>query len=188
MTLKTTSNLLMLLIIVLSTSALVSCATLVSTPTAAITPTSTATWFPTKTAIPTATFTLTPEPSPIVFNTPRNWKPDEIDFLLEIQDSLRSDNKEKLAGLIYYPITISMLDESELKIQNAAEFIANYEKIVIPEWKDLVLAQEPSELFSNWQGAMVHRGELWFTPVCLDETCETWQFYIVAIRQIDWSN
>ena len=182
MTLKTTSNLFMLLIIVLSNSALVSCATLVSTPTSATTPPSTATW------TPTATFTLTPAPSPIVFNTPRNWKPEEIDFLLEIQDSLRSDNKEKLAGLIYYPITISMLDESELKIQNAAEFIANYEKIVIPEWKDLVLAQEPSELFSNWQGAMVHRGELWFTPVCLDEACETWQFYIVAIRQIDWSN
>jgi hypothetical protein len=123
----------------------------------------------------------------MVFNTPRNWKPDEINFLLEIQDSLRSDNKEKLAGLIHYPITIDMFDGSELKIQTAAEFIANYEKIVIPEWKDLVLAQEPSELFSNWQGAMVHRGELWFTPVCLDEACEKWQFYIVAIRQIDWS-
>ena len=188
MTLKTISNLFMLLITVLSTSALVSCTPLASTPTSAIAPTSTATWSPTKTAIPTATVTLTPEPSPIVFNTPRNWKPDEIAFLLEIQDSLRLDNKEKLASLIHYPITISMLDESELKIQNAAEFIANYEKIVTPEWKNLVLAQEPSELFSNWQGAMVHRGELWFTPVCLDEACETWQFYIVAIRQIDWSN
>ena len=188
MTLKTTPKLFMLLIIILSTSTLLSCATLVSTPTSAITLTSTATRFPTKTAIPAATFTLIPKPSPMVFNTPRNWKPDEIDFLLEIQDSLRSDNKEKLAGLVHYPITISLLDESELKIQNAAEFIANYEKIVTSEWKALVLAQEPSELFSNWQGAMVHRGELWFTPVCLDETCDTWQFFIVAIRQIDWSN
>jgi len=177
----------MLLIIVISMSALMSCATLVSTPTSATTSTSTATWSPTKTAIPTATVTLTPKPSPIVFNTPRNWKPDEINFLLEIQDNLRSDNKEKLSGLIHYPITIDLFDGSELKIKNAAEFIANYEKIVVPKWKDLVLAQEPSELFSNWQGAMVHRGELWFTPICLDETCEKWQFYIVAIRQIDWS-
>jgi hypothetical protein len=114
--------------------------------------------------------------------TPRDWKSEEMEFLLVIQESLRTDNREKLASLIHYPIKISLLDESELEIKNAAEFVANYEKIVIPEWKDLVLHQEPAELLSNWQGAMVHRGELWFTSVCLDETCENSQFYIVVIR------
>ena len=180
MTSKSAPNLFLLFVIILTAIGMVSCTTLVSAPPSAITPT--------KTAIPTATVTLTPQPSPIIMVTPRDWKSEEIEFLLVIQDSLRTDNREKLASLIHYPITISMLDESELKIENAAEFIANYEKIVIPEWKALVLAQEPAELFSNWQGAMVHRGELWFTAVCIDEACENSQFYIVAIRQIDWSN
>ncbi len=130
---------------------------------------------------------VTPKASPLTTNTPTEREREEIDFLLEIQDAVRTDNKEKLASLIYYPITIDMLDGSELKMQNAAEFVANYEKIVIPEWKEIVLAQEPTELFSNWQGAMVHRGELWFTSVCLDETCENTKYYIIAIRQIDWS-
>ena len=188
MTLKATSNLFMLLIIVMSTSAVASCTPLASTPISVIIPTYTTTRTPTKTEISTATVTLTPMPSPIIVNTPKDWKPEEIEFLLEIQDSVRTDNKEKLASLIYYPIKIYMLDGSELKIENAAEFVANYEKIVIPEWKDIVLAQEPSELFSNWQGAMIHRGELWFTPICLDEACENSQFYIVTINQIDWSN
>ena len=177
---KSASNLFILFVIILTAIGMVSCTTLASAPTATKTPT--------KTAIPTATVTVTPQPSPIIMVTPRDWKSEEIEFLLIIQDSLRTDNREKLASLIHYPITISMLDESELKIENAAEFIANYEKIVIPEWKALVLAQEPAELFSNWQGAMVHRGELWFTAVCIDEACENSQFYIVAIRQIDWSN
>ncbi len=167
-------------------SALTSCSTLISDST--VTPTNTTTKIPTNTAIPTSTVTLTPTPSLIVMVTPRDWKSEEIEFLLVIQDSLRTDNRDKLASLIHYPIKISLLDESELEIENAAEFLDNYEKIVTPEWKDLVLTQEPDELFSNWQGAMVHRGELWFTSICTDATCEHSQYYIVAIRQIDWSN
>lgn len=171
---------------VMTISALMSC----TTPTSGsiVTPTNTATEIPTKTAIPTAMLTLTPTSSLIAMVTPRDWKSEEIEFLLVIQDSLRTDNREKLASLIYYPIKISLLDESELEIKNATEFLANYEKIVIPEWKDLVLTQVPDELFSNWQGAMVHRGELWFTSICTDETCESSQYYIFVIRQIDWSN
>jgi hypothetical protein len=188
MTSKSASNLFSLFVIILSACSTVSCTILASTPTSAITAIHTATRAQTKTAIPAATVTLTPQPSLMTMVTPRDWKSEEVEFLLVIQDTLRTDNREKLASLIHYPITISMLDESELEIENATEFIANYEKIVIPEWKDLVLAQEPSELFSNWQGAMVHRGELWFTAVCIDAACENSQFYIVAIRQIDWSN
>ncbi len=185
MILKASLKSFMLLMMVMSTSALMSCSTLTSNPT--VTPINTATEIPTKTTIPTATVTLTPTPSLITVVTPRDWKSEDMEFLLVIQESLRTDNREKLASLINYPIKISLLDESELEIKNAAEFIANYEKIVIPEWKNLVLNQEPTELLSNWQGAMVHRGELWFMPVCLDETCENSQYYIMVIRQIDWS-
>lgn len=147
--------------------------------------------------------TLTPGPSPTVTNTLTNQELldalDErtqflfdmpasqvIDFLLEIQDSLRTDNKEKLASLVYYPITIRFEGDNDKEIQNAEEFVANYEKIVTPEWKDIILSQEPARLFTNWQGAMVSRGELWFTAVCIDQSCQESELYIVTINHTDW--
>ena len=149
------------------------------------------------------TATLTPGPSPTATNTPTNQEllealdkrtrvlfdmpaSDVIDFLLEIQDSLRTDDKEKLASLVYYPITIRFDGNNDKEIQNAEEFIANYEKIVTPEWKDIILSQEPAKLFTNWQGVMVSRGELWFTAVCIDKSCQDAKLYIVTINHTDW--
>jgi hypothetical protein len=157
------------------------------------------------TPVITSTASLTPGPSPTATNTPTNQElldaldkrtqflfhipaGEVIDFLLEIQDSVRTDNKEKLASLVHYPITIYAIDRSNnMEIQNATEFVDKYDKIITPEWKDVVLAQEPARLFTNWQGVMVHRGELWFGPVCLDQTCQNHKFYIFTISQdTDW--
>jgi hypothetical protein len=110
-----------------------------------------------------------------------------IDFLLEIQDSLRTDNKAKLASLVYYPITINQFEgNNDKEIQNAEEFIANYDKIVTPKWKDIILSQEPARLFTNWQGVMISRGELWFTAICTDQSCQESKLYIVTITHTDW--
>jgi hypothetical protein len=153
-------------------------------------------------AIPviTSTPSLTPGPSPTATNTPTNQElldaldertqflfgrpaSEVIDFLLEIQDSLRTADKAKLASLVYYPITISRFEgDNDKEIQNAEEFIANYEKIVTPEWKVIILSQEPARLFTNWQGVMVHRGELWFTAICTDTSCQESELYIVTIN------
>ena len=155
------------------------------------------------TPVITQTPSLTPGPSPTATNTPTNQElldaldertqflfgrpaSEVIDFLLAIQDSLRTGNKEKLASLVYYPITISLEGDNDKEIQNAEEFIANYEKIVTPEWKDIILSQEPARLFTNWQGVMVSRGELWFTAICTDSSCQESELYIVTINHTDW--
>jgi len=150
------------------------------------------------------TATLTPGPSPTATNTPTNQElldaldkrtrflfdmpaSEVIDFLLEIQDSLRTNDKEKLASLVHYPITINQFDgNNDKEIQNAEEFVANYEKIVTPEWKEIILSQEPAKLFTNWQGIMISRGELWFTAICTDESCQDSRLYIVTINHTDW--
>lgn len=152
----------------------------------------------------TPTATLTPGPSPTATNTPTDQElldaldkrtrllfdmpaSEVIDFLLEIQDSLRTDDKEKLASLVYYPITIYRFEgNNDKEIQNAEEFVANYEKIVTPEWKEIILSQEPARLFTNWQGVMVSRGELWFTAVCIDTSCQEAKLYISTINHTDW--
>jgi len=156
------------------------------------------------TPVITSTASLTPGPSPTATNTPTNQElldaldkrtrflfdmpaSEVIDFLLEIQDSLRTNDKEKLASLVHYPITINQFDgNTDKEIQNAEEFVANYEKIVTPEWKEIILSQEPAKLFTNWQGIMISRGELWFTAICTDESCQDSRLYIVTINHTDW--
>ena len=152
-------------------------------------PTITATALPTKTPgpgtkFPTATSTptdleLLDERTRILFGDPANVV---IDVFLEIQDYVRTDNKEKLAELVHYPITIHSIDGKDVEIQSEAVFIANYEKIATPKWKGVILAQEPTKLFTNWQGVMVNRGELWFGPICVDgAACQQTKYYIFRI-------
>ena len=138
---------------------------------------------PTKTLLPTATNTPTElellnERTMMLFGDPASTV---IDFLLEIQDYVRTDNKEKLASLILYPITIHSINGEDVEIKNEEEFIANYEKIATPKWKGVILAQEPTKLFTNWKGVMVNRGELWFGSVCLDTACKETKYYIYSI-------
>jgi hypothetical protein len=151
------------------------------TATASLTPTSTPKYFPTNpelyATLDARTRDFYHQPASAVF-----------DFLLEIQDAVRTDNKEKLASLVLYPTTIIDFEGKTNKdIHNSEEFIANYEKIATPKWKEVILAQDPFTLFTNWKGIMVHRGELWFTSVCLDTTCQDTKLYIVTINEdTDW--
>lgn len=54
------------------------------------------------------------------------------------------------------------------------------------EWKAIILSQEPARLFTNWQGVMVSREELWFTAVCVDTSCQYAKLYMATINHIDW--
>lgn len=189
--LKLNKKLLVLLIIVFTTSIVGGCAELRSAPLSKLieATTSTETVLPTKTPNPTNTLLPTATSTPtklellnertmMLFGEPASTV---IDFLLEIQDSVKTDDKEILASLILYPITIHFIDGEDVEIKTEEEFIANYEKIATPKWKAAILAQEPEELFTNWKGIMVNRGELWFGPVCLDTACKETKYYIYSI-------
>ena len=189
--LKLHKKLFILLTIVLTASVVGGCAELRSAPLSTVTKTTTSTATvlptktpnPTKTLLPTATSTPTKlellnERTMMLFGDPASTV---IDFLLEIQDYVKTDNKENLASLILYPITIHSIDGEDVEIKTEEEFISNYQKIATPKWKAVILAQEPTELFTNWKGVMVNRGELWFGSVCLDTACKETKYYIYSI-------
>jgi hypothetical protein len=114
-----------------------------------------------------------------LFNEPAS---NVINFLFEIQDYIKTDNREELANLILYPITINSIDGKDVVIHNEKEFIDNYDKIATNKWKKIILSQEPTQLFTNSKGIMVNRGELWFGPVCLDSpNCQQIRYYIYSI-------
>lgn len=105
-----------------------------------------------------------------------------LDFFLIIQEYLRTDNRTELASLILYPTTVHSIDGIDMVINDESEFISYYDKIVTNKWKGVILTQNPSELFINYRGIMVNRGELWFGPLCMDgSACEQKKYFILKI-------
>jgi hypothetical protein len=188
MTSKLTDTLFVSLVFVLIGSGIVGCTTFV--PTAMPTATATDMAIPTRISTPTTAPLLTLRSTPtylerldkrtqILFGDPASTV---IDFFFEIQDCVRTDNKEKLASLILYPIDIDSINGEFVEIQNEEEFIANYEKIATPNWKDAILTQDPAKLFMSSFGVRINRGELWFAPQCIDyPDCKQKKYLIWSI-------
>ena len=142
---------------------------------------------PPTTSVPMAIETLDAR-TRFLFNEPAS---NVIQFFLAIQDAVKANDRNGLSELVQYPISIYLPtdrlyepgDESTT-ISNQEEFVANYDQIVTPTWRNIILTQDPMQLFTNWQGVMVHRGELWFSPICLDQNCGQIKYYIIAINEV----
>ena len=187
------------LLFLLNVFALVACITAPSRPTPTETPFVTPTLLPsntpTQTPFPTSTPTaiITPPAlqtldarTQILFGDPASTV---LDFFHEIQMAIETDDKEKFASLIYYPVGVHSIDGKDADISNQEEFIANYDKIVTEKFRKVVLSQDPFELSTSWRGVMVNRGELYYGPICLDgSACLDVKYYIYGsiINDTPW--
>lgn len=87
-------------------------------------------------------------------------------FFDEVRTSILGEQPEMVAKLVLYPIEIVINSES-VKINSEQEFVRRYNDIVTPDLLRIVRNQKTDELFKNWRGIMVGRGELWFGQVQL---------------------
>jgi len=83
-----------------------------------------------------------------------------LTFFHRIQEAFRTDDARTLASLIAFPITVA-IDDRPMIIATSAEFVANYPRIVDPDLKRVVLDQRDEDLFINWRGVMIGRGQIW---------------------------
>lgn len=79
-------------------------------------------------------------------------------FLRTLQNAVRSGDRQKLASLIAFPLTVP----SHAQVRNTAEFLARYDRIMTPAVARRVLDQSADCLFGNQQGAMIGNGTIWF--------------------------
>ena len=80
----------------------------------------------------------------------------------KIKKFIETDDKEAMANLIMYPIKYEENDKF-IKVYNKEQFIENYDKIITDEIRKVVSESDYKEIFSNWQGAMLGSGKIWFT-------------------------
>lgn len=103
-------------------------------------------------------------------------------FLGTLKDAVANDDRRAVASLVRYPIRVQ-LDGQNTMIASAADFVSRYPEIINDNVKGALLAQETTELFANWRGVMIGRGEVWFGAVYEDpRDDETYHLRIIAIN------
>jgi hypothetical protein len=90
--------------------------------------------------------------------------PDQT-FLANLQKALRTNDANWLADHVHYPASYYGVKSGSkgTKIQNKAWFISHYPQLIGPKLRAVVLAQDPDQLFHNYQGIMIGSDpNIWF--------------------------
>ena len=85
-------------------------------------------------------------------------------FVASLQKALAADDKNAVAGLVSYPLMVS-LGGQDLEVADKAAFVRDYDRIITKEIKQNILAQPLGDIFVNKQGVMVGTdGKVWALP------------------------
>jgi hypothetical protein len=77
-------------------------------------------------------------------------------FVMALQHAIRIGDKAWLADHTRYPLRYN--GRSNISVRNRASFVKNYPTIIGEKLRTAVLAQDPKNVFENWQGMMVGEG------------------------------
>jgi hypothetical protein len=81
-------------------------------------------------------------------------------FLGALQRAVASDDRRKVATMIRYPITASTR-ERDVTLKTPDALLASCEVLFTPRLKQTIAGARKESLFTSWQGAMIHDGEIW---------------------------
>jgi hypothetical protein len=83
-------------------------------------------------------------------------------FVKKVKTAIARADKQWLAGQVNYPFKTSMDGKKIVTLKTKAEFIARFDAIFHPAYKERVLKHCACNLFANYMGVMLGNGELWF--------------------------
>jgi len=82
---------------------------------------------------------------------------------LRFWNAVKSGDKRTVASLVAYPIRAGVSGRKK-RIKTPEEFIANYDGIFYPSYREAVLRSLPRNMFVRDQGIMLGNGQVWFGP------------------------
>ncbi len=104
----------------------------------------------------------------------------EINFVTDLQKSIRGDNQVWIANHIFYPIKVT-LDGQIREIKNRAEFMRHYREIVTCQVRNAILNENPGKLTNSSAGLMLGHGEIWIMSLSRSPH-DHFKTYITAIN------
>jgi hypothetical protein len=85
-------------------------------------------------------------------------------FLASLQAALRADDKDKIAGMVSYPLNF-IHGGNRVRIRDKETFLTRYDNIFDVHVRKAILKQSSHCLFGNANGEMIGRGEVWFSEM-----------------------
>jgi hypothetical protein len=85
-------------------------------------------------------------------------------FLAALQAALAAGDAKRVVSMIEYPIA-AWVEDRDVKFRTPDRLLASYGRVFTPQLKKTIAAARVECLFTNWQGIMIHDGEVWFRPV-----------------------
>ena len=95
--------------------------------------------------------------------------------------AMRSSDAGTVADLAEYPLTVKANGKT-YNVENAEDFIENFDDLVTPETRRAVGRQQYEDLFVNSDGVMLANGAVWMGAVCEDNACQDSHWAIIAIN------
>ncbi|MDF0697055.1 hypothetical protein PYR71_11120 [Rhizobium sp. MC63] len=95
--------------------------------------------------------------------------------------AMRSGDTETIAGLAEYPLSVKANGET-YDVENAEDFVENFDDLVTPETRRAVGRQQYQDLFVSSEGVMLANGAVWMGAVCDDNACDESHWAIIAIN------
>jgi hypothetical protein len=104
-------------------------------------------------------------------------------FFSGLQQAVAAGNRQQVASLVAYPLTVETTEEP-LMVRDVAAFVQHYDAVMTETVKFAVENAEVATLFANWQGVRIGQGEVWFSGVYEKDEVEE-QDYVVKIVAIN---
>ena len=85
-----------------------------------------------------------------------------VQFEQNIQKALAANDIDTFATLFTYPMRVNQTASKHYQVYSVRDMIIRYPTIMTPTMKQYILADQPSDIFCNYQGVMMGRGSIWF--------------------------
>jgi hypothetical protein len=105
------------------------------------------------------------------------------EVITAFQKAVKTHDATAVAALVRYPITVRS-GGTKRTIKSQKKFIANYDSIITPAIAKAVEDQDWADLFVNYQGVMLGRGEVWISGVCRDKACKKADVRVITIQRV----
>jgi hypothetical protein len=91
-------------------------------------------------------------------------------FLSRLQAAVRSGNKGAVVRLVDLPLRVN-LAEGARTYRDRRSIERDFDRIFTSRVRQAILDQRADRLFTNYQGAMIGDGEVWFDQTCPNASC-----------------
>lgn len=106
-----------------------------------------------------------------------------VAFFASFKEAVAKGEKRAVAGMLSYPIRVTLKSGRRVRLVNSAAFIRAYDQIFYDEFKQLIAETKAEDLWAKSAGVATPRGEIWIAGIVKDsKNLDKYEIKIIAIN------